>query len=253
MMIHLKKNDKIIILIAVVVIVIAGIGIALYESPKEDENGTDGQQSDKYLFYIDWESRMGAVTPISEFAGKSAPYEGMISFNKGNLKTVMFNLSWVDDKATFLGRFGLDTLTLQITTPDGTIYEESARSASKTRDGNIMISVPVSMSVPSNEPIEAEDYDEALQMLNEEPYYNDKWVNEEFTITVSVHVGEVRILKKMMEKGNGFDLDITYEYYQGTLMEDQTVETGGGDGGEETPYEPPYLSMLMNTGSARYI
>ena len=33
-MISLKKNDKIIIIVAVVILVIAGVGVAMYQSPK---------------------------------------------------------------------------------------------------------------------------------------------------------------------------------------------------------------------------
>ena len=33
-MISLKKNDKIIVIVAVVILVIAGVGVAMYQSPK---------------------------------------------------------------------------------------------------------------------------------------------------------------------------------------------------------------------------
>ena len=34
------------------------------------------------------------------------------------------------------------------------------------------------------------------------------------TINVSVQIGEIRILKKIRDKGNDFELEITYQYYR---------------------------------------
>lgn len=255
-MINLKKNDKLIVIIAVAVIIIAAIGIAAYTSPDTKINGLLGTGENMYT--VTWEEKTNSLSPISDFAGKNAPYENTISINHGNLKEITFNLSWVDNKATLLGRFGLDKLTLEVTTPDGTIYKESGKSASKTKEGNVAISV-LNYDMPSTDSIEAEDYDEAEEKLNEDPYFNDKWVNEDFTIKVSVQIGEIRILKKLADKGNNFDLEITYEYYYGSLMEEETEGTGsdGGNGSfddlKEEEYIPPFLSMIIGTGCGRYI
>ena len=78
------------------------------------------------------------------------------------------------------------------------------------------------------------------------------------TINVSVQIGELRILKKMRDKGNDFELKITYQYYDGALKEDITKNTGGDS---NTPPEdpwaeqetPPYISMIINTGCGRYV
>ncbi len=244
-MINLKKNDKLIILIAVAVIVIAGIGIALYEAP-EDNGDDDSKDNDKLEMYeVNWDLKSGSQT-ISDFADKNTPYEGTVSFNKGNLNEIVFNVSWIDDKAPLLGRFGLDTITVQIETPDGMTYEGSATSEKQTKEGNFEIIINVD-GIPSTDIIEAEDMSEAESMLMEEPYYDDTWVNEDFKITVICDIGEIRILKKLGESGNDFTIDITYSYYDPYLveMEDDTKDTSDNDSGDDPdPFDEIYETAL---------
>jgi len=251
-MINLKKNDKLIIIIAVVIIIISGIGIATY-NPLEEEANEKIVKGNTYS--VDWDERTNSIF-YSEFVEKNTPYEGTVSINRGNLKEIIFNLSWVDNKATILNRFGLDTLTLEITTPDGTLYEESAKSARISKEGNIEIAIPVN-GMPSTDSIMANDSFEAEEKLNEEPYYNDKWVNEIFDIKISVKIGEIRILKRLKDSGNDFELEVSYDYYSATLTEEETKETGSGndsiDDLNEEEYIPPYLSMIIGTGCGRYI
>lgn len=252
-MIRLKMNDKIIIIIAIIIIIIAGIGIAAYNPPEEEIK--DKLDADMNTYMVDWDARTNSLL-YSDFAGKKSPYEENITINHGNLKEIMFNLSWTDDKATILSRFGLDTLTLEVETPDGTLYQESDKSASKTREGNVLISIPVN-GMPSTDTIQANDSYEAEEKLKEEPYSNLKWVNEEFNIKVSVKIGEIRILKKMRDSGNDFDLEITYDYYSATLTEEETKETASNNDSSNDENKdsdiPPYLSMIIGTGCGRYI
>ena len=138
----------------------------------------------------------------------------------------------------------------------GEVKEDSARSASKSKEGNVIITIPVS-SKPSSDTIVANDTDDAEDKLVMEPYYNDKWMNENFNIKISVTVGEKRILKKMRDSGNDFDLEVTYHYYSGTLTE---MDYEDSDEIEETSEDiieedntPPYLSMIIGTGCGRYI
>ena len=255
-MINLKRNDKIIIIVAVIVLILAGIGIAAY-TPEDVGDRLPEEELNTYT--VDWDIRTGSIQSMSEFAGKKSPYEGTIQINQRNLKTVTFNLSWMDDKTTLLGRAGLDTLTLEITTPDGEIREESQKSASKSKTGNIMMDFSVSNGIPSNQPIEAMDMYEAEEELqNNESYYHETWSNEDFTITVYVKVGELRPLKKLLKKGNSFKLDVSYEYYYPTPIEEEG-ENKTMDESEnpfedlEEEYMPPYVSMILSTGCGRFI
>jgi hypothetical protein len=252
-MINLKKNDKLIIIIAVVIIIISGIGIAAYNPPEEVIDEKIVVRGNTYT--VDWNEKTNSIY-YSEFVEKNTPYEGTVSINRGNLKEIIFNLSWVDNRATILNRFGLDTLTIEITTPDGTIYEESDRSASGSKEGNIEIAIPVN-GMPSTDSITANNSMDAEEKLNQEPHYNDKWVNEIFDIKISVQIGEIRILKKMRDSGNDFELEVSYDYYSPTLTEEEVKDTGSGDDSvdnlNEEEYTPPYLSMIIGTGCGRYI
>jgi hypothetical protein len=65
-------------------------------------------------------------------------------------------------------------------------------------------------------------------------------------------------LKKIRDKGNDFDLKISYQYYNGVLKEDTNITTGEnfdvqpGDPWAEQVI-PPYISMIVNSGCGRYV
>jgi hypothetical protein len=253
-MITLKKNDKLIIIIAVAVIVIAAIGIAAYE-PLE-ENDKRSPKSTMSIFTVNWEEKTGYLSTISENAHKKSPYEGNVSINQDNIKSINFNISWKDDK-TFLGILGRDTLKIEITTPDGDVYEESLQSAGNKLN-NIEIIIDGINAMPITDTIEAKNLDEAEQELKQN-HTKDKWENEEFGIKVTVTVGEILGKLRPRDKGNSFDLEIMYKYYDGSLTQEEIKETGsdGGnnsvDNSENEEYTPPYLSMILRTGSGRSI
>ena len=248
-MMQLKKNDKIIIAVAIVVVLVAAGGIAMYTPPPKtaiEEIPPDTGTS----YSISWETRTSALQEINDNAGKNAPFESTVQFSHNNLKSIVFNLSWIDD-LTFLGRFGLDTLGIMVTTPDGTEYEASGRSMSKTTAGNVELELSVNGMPPSVEPIIASDISEAEMKLEE--MEDTTWVDQEFTITVMAQPGEIRILRKIRDKGNQFTLDISYEYYEGMLMAEETKNTGFEQEPEDEEPEIPWMSMIIQTGCGRYI
>ena len=252
-MITLKKNDKLIIIIAVAVIIIAAIGIAAYE-PLET-NDKESHKSAMNTFTVSWVEKTDYLSSINEYAGKKSPYEGNISIDKDNLKSINFNLSWKDNKA-FLNKFGCDILKIEITTPDGTVYDKSLKSDGK-KINNIEIPIDNINPMPITEAIKAKNVDEAEQKLKQN-YTKDKWKNAEFGIKVTVTVGE-KIGWRLRDKGNSFDLEIMYKYYDGSLIQEEIKETGSdgrntsADDSENEEYTPPYLSMILRTGSGRSI
>jgi hypothetical protein len=251
-MIRLKRNDKIIIIIAVAVIIVAAIGIAIYIPPEEEQ--MDKTSETMKSFTVDWEEITATYKSDSGYAGKNSPYEDTISISKGNLKSINFNLSWRDDK-TFLGRLGRDTLTIEVTTPDGAVHEDSKQSQGKAVT-NIEFTIPGINTMPSMGTIEAEDRYEAEDIVNQEPYYSDKWVNEEITINVYVNVGEILGNLRPRDKGNGFDLEITYDYYEPIILEEEEIIETASDNNfndelTEEEYTAQYLSMVLG-GWHRY-
>jgi hypothetical protein len=255
-MISLKKNDKIIVIVAVVILAIAGVGVAMYQSPKTSSVLPSTITGEKNYDVI-WTIRNGSLNTISEFAGKKSQYEGTVLIPEGNVKCITFNLSWTDDHMTIMKRRGLDSLTLEVTTPDGRTFMETSTSAPITGEGTITHTVSTGI-IPPVSLIKADDEKNAQAKLKGKPYYDDSWTDKDIYINVSVQIGEIRILKQMRDKGNDFELKITYQYYDGALKEDTTKNTGGDS---NTPPEdpwaeqetPPYISMIINTGCGRYV
>jgi hypothetical protein len=257
-MISLKKNDKIIIIVAVVIIVLAGVGVAMYQSPQPSKTLSSSTSTNEKSYDITWTLRNGSLTMISEFAGKKAPYQGKVTIPDGNLKTITFNLTWTDDHMTFLKRMGLDTLTLEVTSPNGDTSMETNTSARITGKGSITLSIDVNVIPPVNS-VKAVDDQAARALLKKKPYYDDSWTDKDINFNVSVQIGEHRILKRMKDKGNSFDLSVTYQYYEGILKEDKTITTGL-DNSNDIPQDPwvnqeipPYMSMIINTGCGRFV
>ena len=246
---NLKKSDKIIAIVGVVILIIAAIGIAVYTSSEGDKKEISPEPEEK-IYYVEVDYKSGSLSSISDFTGKNSPYEGTISINKGNLDIITFNLSWVDDKATFLGSKGLDTLTLEVTDPSGGIHKGSDKSATKTKDGTVVITIDT-LNVPCIDSIEAKDFSDAQGQLEQPPYYKDKWKNEEFKIKVSVDIGEIRILKRLFERGNDFDLEITYDYYYYELEEPEEDEEFPPTGLENDDYNGAIGEFWKNLCNGR--
>jgi hypothetical protein len=253
-MISLKRNDKIIILVAIVIIVIAGAGIALYSQP-QTVTTPPSTPTTSQSFNVTWVPRNVSLDTITGFAGKKVPYKGGIQINQGNIISITFKLSWVDDHTTFFGRAGLDRMTLAITTVDGDVVQNSSTSAPKTKAGAVTVMLE-SHIIPPVGPIKADDATSAQAQLTKKPYFDDSWMNRNFSITVSDKIGEKRIIPRLRDKGNTFTLEISYQYYQGIIQQGQVKNTGGsGDKTPppENPWEPPYMSMLINTGCGRFV
>jgi hypothetical protein len=261
-MISLKKNDKIIVVVAIAVLLTASIGIALYTSPEPAAPSSPPSSPGEKTFGIIWAERNGTLNTISEFAGKRTPYSTTVQISEGNLQTITFNLTWIDDRATLLKRRGLDTLTLEVTTPDGQVNIVSNTSEAKTKEGHILLTVPVD-NVRPPDTLKANDIQSAQAKLNQKPYYSDAWTGQDINITVSVKIGEIRILPRLFDKGNDFDLKISYQYYEGTISKytpiiiDTNKFTSLDDNPPKAPQDdqeiPPYMSMIINTGCGRFV
>jgi len=233
----MKRGYKFIILIAIIVIIVLMFGTLFFESPKKADTVLTGNNTTEFYF-VKWELKEGSLSSISDSTDKKTSFEDAVLMNQGNLKKVIFNLKWVDDKAIF-GVFGLDTLTLTVTTPDGYKYQETMKSAKNTKEGNIILEISVE-ETPSIEPIKSESLFESQEQLKNKPYYLDKWVDEEFTIDVCVTVGEIFGKIRPRDKGNDFDLEITYEYYYASLVEENIKNTESSDDSSiKTTYIPP--------------
>ena len=257
-MISLKKNDKIIIIVAIIVLIIAGVGVAMYQSPKTSEIpllNTMGENE----YQITWTVQNSSLSPLSDYANKKSPSENTFMIPEGNVKSVTFYLQWTDDRMTVFKRMGLDSLTMEVTTPDGFTTSITNTSARITGAGSITYTVDTGKTMPPTSIKEANEQ-AAQTKLKQSPYYDDAWTDKDINIKVSVKVGEIRLLKQLRDKGNDYELSITYQYYDGVLTGDVTKTTGDDT---TTPPEddiwadevipPPYISMIIKTGCGRFV
>jgi len=235
-MISLHKNDKIIILIAVVVIIFAGIGIAAYNP----SDSTDEMITNEKLkpFKVTWSSQKISESSATYDALKNNPYTDEITLDQNNVINVTFSIDWVDDYTYGILRSkGEDTFQIDI------IYNGITKSAQSTGNGSHEITFQIT-SIPRIENIDAEDEDNAMNMIKSEYYSEDPPV---FEIEVSIQTGErfIRPLKFLRDKGNSFDLQISYEYFKAHIAEEVIKDTSQGNDFDEL--RESYFTMIIQS------
>lgn len=242
-MVALKKTDKIIVLIGVIIVIVAAVGIILYTAPeKEDVNGDEVKEMD---FNVMWTKYSGMKSEAG-YAGKKEPYSDSlrVSAPSGSVLTrVEVTISWEDDVwyRGILGK-GLDTLYADVGLGGKTESEESTGSGNMTFMFTIN-SIPSDMTMTSTSEYDAE---EELQLM-----YDDK-NDATFNVDVSVDTGERiwRFLKFIRDKGNSFDIEFEYEYYQAGL--EKIVNEDNNDNGDtnlesSNPWQATtYKSLLLS-------
>lgn len=210
----MKSTDKLIVIIGVVIIVLAAIGIFLYRPvPKEEEKRTEAVKT----YAVTWTEKTGYASPdnpdmvaYDKLLFKDIPYSANVTISQYNLKSVRFILTWEDDHTYgLLRKKGLDTLTFEVTAPDGTVKSEES-----VGNGTIEIVFDNINPVPYVDEIKANSSSEALDKLQD--YYSEKWKDQPFKVNVSVKVGEkiFRPLKRLLDKGNNFTIEVEYVYYE---------------------------------------
>jgi len=228
----IKKSDKLIAIVGVIILIVAGIGIALYESPTDTDITIE---SEELLYYPVSTAEYGEMI-INGNAEKT--YSDTVTITGLSLGCVLtsvdFQINWEDDKTIGLInalKRGKDTLTTDIT------YMGETKTKSSKGSGSDTITFDIN-NVPSVDPIEANNETEAEDLLYE--MFSGK--NEAcFELSVNVEVGEPiwRPLKRMLDKGNNFEIKITYNYYFIDLEEPQEPEE---------PDEPPIEESYKRTG-----
>jgi hypothetical protein len=199
-----------------------GIGVYVYSLPRKIPLSNDMLDT-THAYEVTWETTSLKTSHMNGFVSRDSEYAHTISFSEPNLKELRFTLSWIDDKATVLNHCGLDTLTLQITCPDGAMFQDSAKSAPRTKQGFVEIILPLETESLTPMTLYSSDFPEAASKAQET--FDTTWVNKPFTVSVSVQVGELRPLKRLRDHGNDFDLAITPSYYTASIREYSTTRT----------------------------
>ena len=226
---NLKKNDKIILIVGVVILVIAGVGIALYTTPSNEEPVGEADSNFRDYTYT-WNQKTGEqIIGETLNAGKNAPYEDSVTIKNdpGTVITrVEFQLNWKDDVTYgLLRKKGLDTLTAEISYGTDTKNETSKGSGNHTFVFNLN-------ERPEGGTLEAASLQDAQDIVDGIASGKNSAI---FDVTVSIDTGErmFRLLKFLKDKGNDFELTATYTYYTCTLQE-LDLPTEDVDGGDDT-------------------
>lgn len=244
----MKNADKLIVIIGAAILVAAAIGVWLY---KPQPGNKEKEESEK-RFSVEWMEMMDSTQPdnpdmeakdylpIPVIGGEDSPYYANVTIPHHNLKMVKFILKWEDDHTYYglfgkggwlFGKKGLDTLTFEVTSPDGTTETRESEG-----NGTLEIVFDNINPVPSVSEIKANDTNEALEKLRD--YYNDRWMNERFKIKVSVAVGEsllsLRPFQRFFDNGNNFTIEVLYTYYVPIVKEKPPEESQSNPGGEQS-------------------
>jgi len=226
---NLKKTDKIIAGVAVLVLIVAAIGIIFYTTYEDDESIDETSSTNKYD--VTWEFN-NKTTTFEGYAGKKSTYEETISLSvpSGSILTgINVKVNWQDDvtyKQFFIfGKVkGLDTLTAEILCGGSTGIIESIGEG--TDDDKVFFSVN---NKPSDEVIEAESVSEVIDILDQD-YSGKSDATLDAKVTVSPGESIFRLLKKLRDKGNDFELEVECEYYTYSIEEQESND----DDDEET-------------------
>ena len=230
----LRSSDKIIAIIGVIIIIVAVIGIYLYDEPEKEMIPVEPEEK---AYYVTWANMTDDFTNKGE-AEKKTDYKKTLTVDAPEnsvLTDVEFQLNWKDDKVYGLGKNkkGYDTLTINIKLDDKTQKKSS-------NSGKITIPFIVN-NVPTDDYVDAGDENEAYDLIDG-MYLG---LNEAtFEVTVTVDPGEkiFRPLKFLRDKGNNFELTITYDYY--------TYELEKPDGPVEPSEEENTVTSTVITTSS---
>ncbi|MDH7516977.1 MAG: hypothetical protein QHH19_01335 [Candidatus Thermoplasmatota archaeon] len=233
----LSRNDKIITVSAVVILIVAAFAIVLYQEPAPEITITPMTKT----YDVIWTRQTGQKTITNLYAEKKKPYNGNFSVDvpEGSVLTSAdVQITWKDDHIYgLILKRGYDTLTVKISLGGKTELYSDKGSGNKTFTFNIN-------DIPTVDSVEANDTTAAEDIIND--MFSDK-NSASFDVTASVKTGEriIRLLKFLKDKGNGFNLKVTYEYYTPMIEE---------SGEELPPEEPPaketsYLGRITSIGN----
>ena len=238
---NLKKTDKMIAIVGVVILIVAAIGIVLYTSTDKDDNDIEPEEN---VFYVTWTEGTGEMSLIEGYADKvySEPFT-ITGVPAGSILTgVNVQLAWEDD-CTHRGIFskGIDKLTAEIGLTGCEVQTDVTQGS-----GNNTLFFTIN-DMPYDETIDAEDISEADQIV----YDMTQGKNDaSFDVTITVKTGEKlrRPLKYLKDKGNDFELHVSYTYY--TPMIEQELSNNDNCEDDDT-VSSSYQGRIYQTGCGR--
>ncbi len=243
----MKTSNKIYCILIGLLLITVTVGYTLFPSLRTAD-ATEPQPQEQHTYRVTWATMNDTSQDLVGYATKNADYTNSITCTVPNLKEIRFRLNWTDDKATFMNRAGLDTLSLDITSPDGTHHQQTAKSAPRTKQGAIDLIVPLTSNSPASFTVHSRTIPETEQQLQAHQSL-DTSTNLTFLVRISVQIGEIRPLKRLADKGNSFVLHVTPSFYTTVISTENLANASDPltihiKGGPLTGYPP--LSVSFN-------
>jgi len=235
---NLKKTDKMIAVVGVIIVLLAIVAIAYYVTNMEEEEPEE-EEPDFYTYDVQWEFNNKTMT-VEGNAGKDGAYEETIEISAPKdsiLTAVNVKINWNDDKTygLFNKNKGEDTLKTTVSADGG-----SEKELSSTGKGTDDVLSFIINSIPSDDLIDAEDYEEAeSEVMDEYCDMSDATLDAKVSWTKGEKI--LRPLKYISDKGNDFELEIEYEYYTYSIEE---MEMEDDDDMEDTSITTNYDRMV---------
>ena len=234
---NLNKNDKIIAIVAVIILIIAAIGVILYTDKKPE---IKLPIEEKFLYNVNVETNPSSlVLDNTDYTmTNKKPYSGTFEVISDNLESIDIYVEYEDNDRGLFKESRKNTITV-------TVYDKSETEVSSIKIigmGNETLNIPGSNPLDINQII-AKDLNDAREKLAEN--LSNTGLTQKYTIEVSVKYGEIRILRKILERlsGDSFTIEITANHYDYQLEEvensNETAvyeETNIQSGYTETPY-----------------
>lgn len=236
---NLKKSDKMIAIVGVAILIIAAVGIVLYTASEEP---VGDKKPSVETFFVTWNEYSSQLASIEGYAGKSLYTDPFtVSTPPGSILTsITVQIAWKDDN-THRGLLtkGEDTLTAEIGRSGG-----EPQIHKSTGSGNETLYFTV-YDHPYDETLDAQDYDEAQDMVYDMiPGKNAA----SYDVTVAVKTGEKlrRPLQYLKDKGNSFQLYVSYTYYIPVIIQ-ETSDNENDDIPDDTTMQETSLATLIKT------
>jgi len=238
----LKKSDKLIAIIGVLILIVAAIAIYFYSSPEEEVPKIIKEKTYTYT----WFSHEENMT-FTDRAVKKQEYLADIVIDLGEgkvLTSVNFWINWKDDFTKgLLIRKGEDKLTVKVSYSGEEIIHRSTKSA------DVSFADFTINEIPQDEVYTTDDENfDPIEYISD-MYYGEN--SASFNLSVRVVTGEkllslrpLKILNYFRDKGNKFNIIVSYEYYDFDYEEQEdNMPPMGNQGDDEDTY-----SHLTYTG-----
>ncbi|MEM0493365.1 MAG: triple tyrosine motif-containing protein [Candidatus Thermoplasmatota archaeon] len=172
-------------------------------------NDTANPDDDKETYSVNWHIDNSTYVDDVCYASRWKPWVKNIKITPENIKTLEIQIKWIDDYTSRFLRHGEDKIILTLI--KNKTYERYYGRCDNNKGSIYFISDILTLK-PDNKNIQAESIEEAYNKI----YLDNKttWPNHGFTIKISCLTGEIRPVRRLIDRGNLFSITVNVTYYK---------------------------------------